>query len=62
VSINQTIAQRIASIRTGAIEEVFPEAMGVSSWKPPTDRPEREDNRAAQEAADNDNFFHAAHA
>ena len=61
VSINQAIAQRIASVRAGAIEDTFKEAMGVSSWKTPADRPEREDNRAAQEAADNDNF-RAAHA
>mmetsp|Transcript_18973 Transcript_18973/g.34190 ORF Transcript_18973/g.34190 Transcript_18973/m.34190 type:complete len:1170 (+) Transcript_18973:5063-8572(+) len=61
VSINQTIAHRIASIRGGAIADTYAEAMGVSSWKAPTDRPEREDNRAAQEAADNDNF-RAAHA
>jgi len=47
VSINKTIAQRIINIRQGAIQTVFDKAMSISSWRAPTNRPERQDNRAA---------------
>jgi len=51
VNINKTIAQRIVNIRQGVIQTAFEEVMSVASWWAPTDRPERQDNRAAQEDA-----------
>ena len=44
------------SVTPGAIVSMYKEAMEVSSWTGPTNRTDRPSNRAAQIAADADNF------
>ncbi|KAL7529534.1 hypothetical protein ACHAWF_006430, partial [Thalassiosira exigua] len=55
-SINLTIKRRILEFRGGDIEGLYEEAMAVSSWLAPPNRVARGGNRAAQAAADSDNF------
>lgn len=57
-SINDRITQRLDLLRGGHIEALFHEAMSVSSWssRSHSNRPNRPGNRAAQDAADNDNY------
>ena len=59
-SIQTTIRERMARLRRGDIASLYRDAMAVSSWTAPTNRPERPGNRAAQIAADADNFRSAA--
>jgi hypothetical protein len=57
-SINDRITHRLNLLRGGHIEALFHEAMSVSSWstRSNSNRPNRPGNRAAQDAADNDNY------
>ena len=59
LSIQATILQRIQRFRQGQIEGLFYDAMQASSWTSPGDRPPRDENRAAQEAADHDSWRQA---
>ena len=59
LSCRQTILERIHRFRQGRIEELFQHAMQATSWASPEDRPPRDENRAAQEAADNDSWRQA---
>ena len=55
-SIRQCIQRRMTMLRKGNIDTLYKEAMTVSSWSDPSSRPNRPDNRAAQEACDNDSY------
>ena len=59
LSIQQTIKRRIHLLRQGKVEELFRHAMQASSWTSTNDRPPRDENRAAQEAADHDSWRQA---
>ena len=59
LSCQQTISERIRRLRQGRIRELFHHAMQATSWKSTADRPARQENRAAQEAADNDSWRQA---
>ena len=59
LTCRETILQRIRLFRQGQIGKLFNHAMQASSWTSPNDRPPRDENRAAQEAADNDSWRQA---
>ncbi|KAL7531801.1 hypothetical protein ACHAWF_003911, partial [Thalassiosira exigua] len=56
LSINQCIQQRMLDLASGNIQPLYEGAAKVSSWRNASDRPARPDNRAAQAAADSDNY------
>ena len=58
--IVECIAERIERLQNGSTQELYKEAVQVSSWTAPTERPDRNDNQATQEAANNDNFWSAS--
>ena len=55
-SIQETMKERITQIRCGNIQSVYEEAMRITSWTSGDDRPDRNENKAAQEAANCDNW------
>ena len=55
-SISNCISDRITAFRLGNIQSLYDSAMAVKSWKTPSDRPARPNNRAAQTAANSDNY------
>ncbi|KAL7523727.1 hypothetical protein ACHAWF_002470 [Thalassiosira exigua] len=56
LSISKCIQQRMLDFSVGGVQVLYQEAMKVSSWRAPSDRLDRPENRATQEAADSDNF------
>ncbi|KAL7546399.1 hypothetical protein ACHAWF_009735 [Thalassiosira exigua] len=56
MSISKCIQQRMLNYSTGRVQLLYQEAMKISSWRAPSDRPDRPENRAAQETANSDNF------
>jgi hypothetical protein len=59
-TINDSIRDQISLFRGGDVERLYRQAFEVTSWQKRGDRPPRTDNRAAQAAANADNFRTAA--